>query len=410
MTENGETPQSKSPSEGNIAPPEDLIIDPPARSWIQTVSQNMKKRWPAKLHPSQFRASNLKERLSTLGTQAASFSKVFRKNLKENLNKDGLKKAKKYLEQSIQNFDPQKTTEWASKVFQKQNVNFYGTLATITLSTYFLSDLTALGVDQLIPEPKPFRTALTRNSRADRSGDEYPLIYSRNLFNSQGLIPGENTPGNNSNDPGGTPVRTSLPLNLIGTLILTNELHSIATIEDKSVSLVYPVRVEDEIAGKIRILKIEANKVTFINKSSNRREFIDIPEEPGALPNNRIIPGRVSTPGAGIEKVAPTQFNVARTEVDKALSDLNNILTQARAVPNFENGSAAGYKLFQIVPGSIYDKLGLQNGDVITGFNGQAISDPGKAFEELSNLKTSNHLELQVKKDGKVLNYTYDIH
>jgi general secretion pathway protein C len=97
--------------------------------------------------------------------------------------------------------------------------------------------------------------------------------------------------------------------------------------------------------------------------------------------------------------------------VDKALSDINNILTQARAVPNFENGVASGYKLFQIVPGSIYDKLGLQNGDVITGLNGEPINDPGKAFEMMSQLKTSNHLELQVRKEGKPAStYTYDIH
>ena len=113
--------------------------------------------------------------------------------------------------------------------------------------------------------------------------------------------------------------------------------------------------------------------------------------------------------GPSIEKVAPNQFNVQRSEVDKALQDLNKVLTEARAVPNFENGVANGYKLFQIVPGSIYDKLGLQNGDVITGLNGSAINDPGKAFEMLSELKTTNHLELQVKKDGKVQNNIYDI-
>jgi general secretion pathway protein C len=78
-------------------------------------------------------------------------------------------------------------------------------------------------------------------------------------------------------------------------------------------------------------------------------------------------------------------------------------------VPNFENGQLAGYKLFQIVPGSIYDKLGLQNGDVIAGLNGQAINDPGKAFEMLSELKTSSHLELQIKRDGRVSNFAYNI-
>jgi general secretion pathway protein C len=79
-------------------------------------------------------------------------------------------------------------------------------------------------------------------------------------------------------------------------------------------------------------------------------------------------------------------------------------------MPNSENGLPAGYKLTQIIPGSLYDKLGLQDGDIITGLNGQTINDPGKAFEMLNELKTSNHLELQIKKDGKPMNYVYDIH
>ena len=76
---------------------------------------------------------------------------------------------------------------------------------------------------------------------------------------------------------------------------------------------------------------------------------------------------------------------------------------------HFENGMPAGYKLFQIVPGSIYDKLGLQNGDTLCGLNGQSINDPGKAFELLGELKTASHLELCVKRDGRQNNNSYDI-
>jgi type II secretory pathway component PulC len=64
------------------------------------------------------------------------------------------------------------------------------------------------------------------------------------------------------------------------------------------------------------------------------------------------------------------------------------------------------------VPGSIYDKLGLKNGDTIMGVDGQPINDPAKAFELLGKLKEgASHMELAVKKpDGKTQNLTYDIH
>ncbi len=314
----------------------------------------------------------------------------------------------KMLTKGIQNLHPQSILDWASITVQKRGTQFYGTLTTLTLSTFFLADLTALILGNSIPDPLISRFNRLGNSyNRTKSVTDYRTIFSRNLFNSQGLIPGEEGENGSSSDLGGTPVKSTLPFNLIGTLILDNELRSIATIEDKSLSIVYPLGIDDEIPNKIKVTKIEARKVIFINQSSGRREYLELPEE--LQISHPVNMGKLGGSG-GIEKITPTQFNVSRTEVDRTLSDFNNILTQARAIPNSENGVPNGYKLLQIVPGSIYDKLGLQNGDVISGLNGQPINDPGKAFEMLSELKTSNHLELQIKKDGKQLNYTYDIH
>ncbi len=78
-------------------------------------------------------------------------------------------------------------------------------------------------------------------------------------------------------------------------------------------------------------------------------------------------------------------------------------------MPNFENGLPAGYKLFQIVPGSIYDKLGLKNGDTIVGLNGEQVNDIQKALDFMNGLKTMNHLELKVKREGKAMDFSYDI-
>lgn len=311
---------------------------------------------------------------------------------------------------AIDGFDAAAWAEQASKIFQRQKAGVYGLIATIVLCTWFLSDLTSLLVGQFIPEPPITRLARSDSSpeRRTKSIEDYGVIFTRNLFNSRGLIPGDDSPTGEPFELGGPAIRTSLPFTLVGTMILKDELRSIATIEDRTASMVYPVRVSDEIPSKAKIISIEPNRVIFVNTSTGRREFIDIPEDQ-AVSNPRISLGAPVSTGAGIEKTSPTNFNVARTEVDKAFSDLNNILTQARAVPNFENGQPAGYKLFQIVPGSIYDKLGLKNGDVIAGVNGDPINDPGKAFELLGQLKTAPHLELSIKRDGKVSNFSYDI-
>jgi general secretion pathway protein C len=380
--ESSDTEKENSASETpSSSPPEgETLIAPPRKKWV-------KDEWKVKINALQSKIKTIPSKI--------------RAGLPQSFDQKAILKA-------FQNFDPQATAEWISKAIQNRGIAFYGTLTTILLCTYFLADIFALLLNQFIPEPPSRPLAYSSSStRMSRFTDDYREVISRNLFSSKGLIPGDEE--GSGAQAGGPAARTTLPLALVGTIIMPDESLSLATLEDKSASQVYPVRVDDEIPGKLSILKIEPRKVTFYNKLSSRKEYIDIPEDQNTI-------SRVSTPrggansGPSIEKLSSTQFSVSRLEVDKAMSDFNNILTQARAVPNFENGVAAGYKLFQIVPGSIYDKLGLQNGDVITGLNGTPINDPGKAFEMLNELKTANHLELQVKKDSKQMTYTYDIH
>ena len=306
---------------------------------------------------------------------------------------------------------PEHLQRFSSGQLKGKNASFYGRAATIIVSTYLVSDIPALVLENYIPEAPPSHAVrYSGTQKRARTVDDYRDIYVRNLVNSKGLIPGEEEAAPDTiRDNGGAPVKSSLPFNLIGTLIMKNELRSIATIEDKAASAVYPVRINDEIPGKAKIVKVEPDRVIFVNTSSGRREYIELPLDQ-ATSNARITLGGPKSTGPGIEKVSPTQYNLARSEVDKTLANINQVLTDARAIPNMENGVPAGYKLFQIVPGSIYDKLGLQNGDVLCGLNGESINDPGKAFELLSQLKTSSHLDLCVKRNGNQASYSYDIH
>ena len=309
--------------------------------------------------------------------------------------------------EKLSEIDPQAVATWANDRFQAQKFGGYGKAATIVLCSFFLADLLALILAAKIPDPPVVRQGMGRSSaRRQKTLDDYNIIFARNLFNSRGLIPGEEAmPG--SQDPGGAPVKTTLPFNLVGTLILRDELRSIATIEDKSAAMVYPLREQDEIPTKAKIVKIEPTRVIFINTASGRREYVELPED--ATNNARITLGSSISKAPGIERASPTQFNIAKTEVDKTFADLPNVLTQARCIPNLENGAPNGFRCFQIVPGSIYDKLGMVNNDVVLSINGQSLNDPTQAVAQLSEFKNANHLELIIKRGGKVMNFAYDI-
>lgn len=282
------------------------------------------------------------------------------------------------------------------------------TAATVALSAYFLADLTALVAERYLPEPPAPQVTDGSRTQVNQPWDaEFAAVISRNLFNSAGLIPGEAPPDEGAPDFDKMPaIRTNLALNLVGTMILRDELRSIATIEDRNEQKVFPVQVNDTIPEKIRVLSIEAKKVTFVNLQSNKKEFLDMPEDPMAPKLQFTAPH--SATGPKIEAKGGGKFAIERTEVDSALANINQVLTQARAIPNFENGVANGFRLMQIVPGSIYEKLGLKNDDVITGVNGEPI-DAAKAFAMLQELKSTNYLELNVKRGGRPMTLTYDV-
>ena len=308
----------------------------------------------------------------------------------------------------LSQLDPSDIEQSAQKIgryFQDRGVDFYLKLVTVILCANFMADVGAILLEKYIPDAKENKTEAVSFAPPSRTIENYDIIFSRNLFNSKGLIPGEE--GAPSTDIDAPPVKSSLPLALIGTVILKDPRRSLGTIQDKTTNLVHPVRADDIVPGKIKVLEVEARKVIFINLGNNRKEFIDMPEDFDV--GTPIISGAPQKKKEAIAKVSGTRFIVPRKEVDASIKDLNKVLTEARAVPNFENGVPSGYKLFQIVPGSIYDKLGLKNGDVISGLNGEPINDPGKAFEMLNELRNTTHLELNIKRNGKEETMIYDI-
>ncbi len=275
----------------------------------------------------------------------------------------------------------------------------YNSLAIIACC-YFVADFLSSATAPFIPELNSPKAPLSMQQQKNIS--QYNQILSRNLFNEKGLIPETDDSGGFD----GPPVKSSLPLNLMGVIVVQDELKSVASVEDKGSNQVIAVRVNELITPDAVVQKIESNKVIFVNKATGRREYIDLPKDAIAPTVRSASSGKSA--GSGIQKSSETSFVIEHSEVDKTLANLNEVLTQARCVPNFENGRPSGYRCFQIVANSIYDKLGMKDGDVICGINGQALNDPGKAFEVFGQLRTMSNADLCLKRGEQVLNMHYD--
>ena len=72
------------------------------------------------------------------------------------------------------------------------------------------------------------------------------------------------------------------------------------------------------------------------------------------------------------------------------------LFSQARILPKYQDGEMIGVELNAIKPGSIYEKLGLSNGDVITELNGIPIDDTSAGTRVLNEFSTAEQFDIMV--------------
>ena len=65
------------------------------------------------------------------------------------------------------------------------------------------------------------------------------------------------------------------------------------------------------------------------------------------------------------------------------MRDPSELLSQARVLPKYEQGQMVGLQVNGIKPGSLFQEIGLQEGDLITQFNGIAIDSPDQSAQDL---------------------------
>lgn len=273
--------------------------------------------------------------------------------------------------------------DW-EKLYRKSFL--YNSLAAV-ICGYFVAELLVAGLTPFFPPTEAPRARAAQNIQKDYQGYAIVIMPNRraNLFNRSGLIP--------SNDDGqgdrtGQPVKTNLPLTLLGVIVLRDGGKSVASIEDKGVNQVIAVRVGENITNSAVVESISEFQVVFYNQDTQRMEFVELPLDAPGGPR-RIVPvveGKQLLPGVEMER--PGVIKVAKPVLEKALGeDFGKILTQALCTAEMVNGKPAGFRCSQIEKGSVYDVIGLKDGDVIVAIDGEPLLDPTTAIGKLQGIK-----------------------
>jgi len=288
--------------------------------------------------------------------------------------------------------------------------NRYFTIANLLLATagvyfgvsIFYAVLTA-GLNTGPPPVPAAGRALSTGPESPGGVSDYQAIVDRNLFNT-----GKNPLAVTGKGTAGIDVdklkQTGLKLKLWGTGVGPDG-QTYAVIEDPKTREQLLYRPGDTIQKAA--IKIVLRQKVVLNVDG--RDEVLIMEEPGILRAAAPGPTAEAAPVPRLAAGPNEQVALTGEQIEKALEDVGDLLSQATFRPHIEDGHPAGISITGIKPNAIFRKLRLRNGDVITGVNNQAITSVDDAMKVFGTLSAEGPIQVQVKRRGREETLEYKI-
>ncbi|MFT5582671.1 MAG: general secretion pathway protein C [Cognaticolwellia sp.] len=269
-------------------------------------------------------------------------------------------------------------------------------------SAPLLGELTAdgEGVDRPPPAPAPRPRATSQQSFLDE-------IVNGNIFDSSmvGVEPEVILVDDGSGR------KTNLDVILIATMVAEPSQFSSALISGKaSEDRAFGYGIGDELLGA-KILDIQQMAVKLEVNGEVEWLYPDdtvIKDRPKTLSGGTTA-GVKEDPEAGITTEGG-KIIVERRVVDEALANVETLATKMRVVPHKgADGAVDGYRLSAIRRGSLFDKLGIKNGDVVHGVNSMPLTDTDGAFQAFQTLQTESAFTFEVTRRNQRQTFEYEV-
>jgi general secretion pathway protein C len=276
----------------------------------------------------------------------------------------------------------------------KENTRIYtlALVALLTLSAYLLADT----VDAMVGRSLDATAKVAIPANQERAGIEprkelsdYSSILERGLF-GDGKAP----------SAGKASAAEASVFTLIGTI--EGESFAGAVLQDATnIQAFY--RINQKLPDGSMIVKVGRDRIT-LRRADGEKIELSIVDDTKIV--NIASRGQA---GNGVRRISEGKFMVDQREVASSTENLSQVLTQARALPFVEGGKTIGFRLSEIVPGSLYEKIGLVNGDVIQRVNAEDVSDPAKFFQMYQGLKDERQISIDLLRNGQRQTLNYDI-
>lgn len=249
-----------------------------------------------------------------------------------------------------------------------------------------------LQIIRMKPAPVAEVKALVAAATVREPADAYRIIPERNLFGTTTKTVADKPAAAQQQD-------ITLLIDLKGT-VAGEARYGFAIIEEKGTRKQRLVKAGDVIAGT-KVVRIKRNAVDLLVDGQKRTLKMAEMQEGTILPPPAAGAAATSVPAS------PAVLN--RDEVVARLQDMGSMLRQAQIRPNFNAGVPDGFLISSIQAGSLYQKMGVIDGDIIQGIDGRKIQTAEDVMSLFNTLKSASTMALSIRRGGRqeTLNYQF---
>ena len=207
-----------------------------------------------------------------------------------------------------------------------------------------------------------------------------------------------------------------VPLDIVIQGIIIGPGWAFATVRDNKGGKSKVLKVGEEFQPGVRLAGMDKMKVVFQRANGAFEEF-PLNFVLKGSPKKPVPPGSASSePPAGpdygkdVRAISETEYVIDKNGFQAALQNINELITQARLTPAFTpDRQVEGFRVFSVKQGSLFQKLGLRNGDVIQRVNGTMLDDARKGLELFQTLKDQSHFTIDLKRGNEKKTFNYDV-
>jgi type II secretory pathway component PulC len=286
----------------------------------------------------------------------------------------------------------------------------------VVVITYMVGKNIALVINKAPPVAKNIQPSLILPPQpTDSTIQDVNKIASINLFNakeSDKSIDGSKNKDIDSIICLEAEAPTSLQIKLLDTIVLQDSVKSVASVQVRGNSELMNVREGDRLFEMAEVSKIDRMKVILKNLQTGNCEYAATEEESEPdMPNYKIVSPQVGkslfkSTNPNIKNTG-NSFKIKKNFRDSMINNMSDVLTQAKAVQITNPDGSLCFKMTEVVAGSIYSQLDIQENDIICNINGKKIDNLNELMNLLGRIKEIDQFQIGLKRNGMSENKEY---